>query len=247
VHYYALIQQPVESENVLASSKQTHDDYSISSSSILSIDEASGTALQDRLDSPFDGLHLGGISSFNGVPIFSDAVDHWIQTRTGSISALRRLGLAGLPRKKPAPPPLADEGLELPDKTVVMTYFEAFCRSHERLVMPAVDRPLFEKTIATAYDPQQDPKSIRVLSAKACIFSYMSVLILLMGRLNALPVKESGYYARQVELVMTQVLREPSLDALQTCVMQVSVHCALVFFELGSLFADCRHGPLGSL
>ncbi|KAK7961971.1 uncharacterized protein PG986_002796 [Apiospora aurea] len=126
----------------------------------------------------FNGIHLGGISSNQGIPFFSKQGKEWIHAHTGSKPAPQR----------PCPPnaPTQVTGLwELPDRTVVKTYFSIFTTSIRRYVFPIIDEAAFPNVIEKAYNGHPDRTD--VVCAKACVLAFTCIQIHMEGQLDIQP------------------------------------------------------------
>ncbi|KAJ9144064.1 C6 zinc finger domain containing protein [Pleurostoma richardsiae] len=181
----------------------------------------------------FAGYQLGEISSHCGIPLFSVHGREWIKSRTGEDAGSEILGLSGAPRKGPPIVPFSlrqfeqsATNLDLPPREVVETCVEAFRASHYKMVFPTIDTVLFQSTIDLAYRPQQDESpSLDSISAKACIFSFLSVIS--VGRLEfghrLAPNIDGDACAFKTQHLMPYALQETNLVTLQTLVMLPSI------------------------
>ena len=173
----------------------------------------------------FSGSHLGGVYSYNGIPFFSDEGEKWIQTRAGSASTFRTLSATKLPwqqrkQRQLSAVPL-DDDLELPDRSTVGAYFSVFCNSALKLVFPIIDVDSFESTISQAYDTRQNSQLLDVISAKACVLSFMSIVVLMQGKLEPYPTVDSEQCAAQARRLIPDIMLEANCASLQVCTMQV--------------------------
>lgn len=176
----------------------------------------------------FDGLHLGGISSSNGVPFFSKQGYNWIQSRAGSAPTLREsCATEPLRERNRTLRPLTrlsslSATWELPDRSMVEAYYAIFFSSALRCVFPIVDDDSFEGIIDRAYDSRRDPHSLDVIRAKACILSFTAVLIHFQGKLNSPQVVDGEQCATRARALMPHILEEVNRESLQVCAMLVS-------------------------
>lgn len=175
----------------------------------------------------FAGVYLGGVSSYNGIPFFSDACERWIESRTGSAFAFRKLDTAGPPwqrqhsRQQFSTP--VDGSWELPSRSAVETYFSVYCNSAMGLVFPIVNISTFMSTIHQAYDVEQDHWDLDVIGAKACVLSFTSILVLMQGQLDSSTFIDMSQCARKAQWLLPHILMEASSVTLQVCSMQVRI------------------------
>ncbi|KAK3373029.1 fungal-specific transcription factor domain-containing protein [Lasiosphaeria ovina] len=221
----------------------------------------------------FAGYHLGEISSYNGIPLFSPECQALICARTGkqasfpaqlgdpwSWEAHDRAHLSLDARSKSIQPPPID--LSLPDRSVTEGFVAFFKTSHLRLVFPFINFSLFQHTIDVAYTPWNGwaPSSPEPVAAKACVFAFLAIMSLL-----GCPMKESidgDEFALKAHQLQPVLLQQFSMTGLQTALMlsthqlfsgQVqsstmlhSLACRIVFFLGGHLLADPWSTPLAS-
>lgn len=182
----------------------------------------------------FDGFHLGGISSSNGVPFFSEQGYNWIQSRAGSTPTLWKPCSTEPPlwqRERNRRPLTRLNSLnttwELPNRSMVEAYYAIFISSALRCVFPIVDDSSFEGIVDRAYDSRQDPQSPDVIRAKACVLSFTAVLIHFQGKLDTTQVVDGEQCATRARALMTHVLEEVNSESLQICAMLVGRRCRI--------------------
>lgn len=184
----------------------------------------------------FDGLHLGGISSSNGVPFFSKQGYNWIESRAGSAPILREsCTTEPLRQRKRTLRSSLRATWELPDRSIVEAYYAIFFSSALRCVFPIVDDDSFEGIIDRAYDSHRDPHSLVVIRAKACVLSFTAVLIHFQGKLNSPQVVDGEQCATRARALMPHIIEEVNCESLQVCAMLVSRQCTIkVLNRIGS-------------
>ena len=172
----------------------------------------------------FDRLHLGGISSRNGVPFFSEEGRNWVKARAGILPALQSFSSGGLQEGINKQQYLVKiEGTwQLPEKSMVETYYRIFFESNLRNVFYIIDDASFMGIVDKAYDPGRDPESLDTVRAKACILSFTAVLIQLEGKLDAQQTINGEQCAARAERLMPYILSEANPESLQICAMLVS-------------------------
>ncbi|SPO06423.1 related to C6 transcription factor [Cephalotrichum gorgonifer] len=171
----------------------------------------------------FDGLHLGGISSSNGIPFFSKRGYEWIRARVGSATAL--------PKAHTTPPPWQqteqgqqgsariDGSWQFPDRSIVEMYRRVFFQSSLSHVFPIIDDTSFTDIIDRAYDVCEDALSLDGIRAKACVLSFLSVLIHMEGKLDSNQSVDGDQCAARAQDLMPQVLAEAHCESVQVCAM----------------------------
>ncbi|KAK4223151.1 putative transcription factor [Podospora fimiseda] len=160
----------------------------------------------------FAGYHLGNISSYNGVPHFTESGRQWIRSRTGQDPNFPPLWKdAGTRQYYPSSQTPGEPFL--PDRYVVEEYLRFFSTSHFRLVFPLIDCLLFRQTIDAAYE--------HVVNAKACVFAFLSVVTLFLenDRRPAAPPVDGDTMAARAEYLLPSALQEFNLNSLQTVLM----------------------------
>ena len=172
----------------------------------------------------FDRLHLGGISSRNGVPFFSEEGRNWVKARAGILPALQNLPSGGLQEGIHRQQYLVKiEGTwELPDQSMVKTYYRIFFESNLRNVFYIIDDASFTGIVDKAYDPGRDSESLDTVRAKACVLSFTAVMIQLEGKLDAHQNINGEQCAARAERLMPYILSEANPESLQICAMLVS-------------------------
>lgn len=183
----------------------------------------------------FAGRHLGDISLHNGIPFLSAEGQKWIASRTGESAPLRSLSVqAPAPRTRhgvhsaflcPNTVHLG-AGMELPERRVIEECLDIFSATPFKRIWPAVDAVLFQRTIDAAYSEGAGRCSIEAVTARACIFSFLSLMALHHMYPTSMPSLDSEECAVQAQYLLPQVLQETSLDGLQTCFILVSSPCA---------------------
>ncbi|KAK3321291.1 fungal-specific transcription factor domain-containing protein [Cercophora scortea] len=169
----------------------------------------------------FAGYHLGDISAYSGIPLFSTEGLSWLRCRTGQDPALLsvedrlpssylRLPIYGIPQQP------GGVSLSLPDRTVVDDGLRFFQNSPLKLEFPMIDSVLFQQTINIAYDSSQGPVSF----SAACIFSFLAVLSLFGGHGCSAAQRADGHeYSRRAQAVLTLLPQEFNITSLQTVMM----------------------------
>lgn len=182
----------------------------------------------------FAGYNLGDINSYHGIPTFSADGKAFIRSRTGQDLVfenippdgheqdprrLRASLLAGLQTMQHP-----DQHLALPDRRVVEEYVRFFCGSFFKLEFPIVDCILFRHTVAIAYEPSRGPESPEAIRAKACVFSFLSVMSLFEpDRQPASPPIDGDVFAAKTHSLLPLALQDLNLTVLQT-VLMLAIH-----------------------
>jgi len=183
----------------------------------------------------FAGRHLGDISLHNGIPFLSVEGQKWIASRTGESTPLRALSIQAPPRTRGGVHPAflcpstvhLGSGMELPERHVVEECLNMFGATPFKRIWPAIDTILFHDTIETAYGEGAGRCSIEAVAARACIFSFLSLLSLHHMYPSSMPSLDAEECAVQAHHLLPQVLHETSLDGLQTCFILSLYHLLL--------------------
>ncbi|KAK7914937.1 hypothetical protein PG985_012640 [Apiospora marii] len=155
----------------------------------------------------FNGIHLGGISSHQGIPFFSRQGEEWILAHTGSKPA-------SLP-SCPANAPTQITGTwELPSRRVVDTYLSAFTTSTKRYVFPIIDEASFPDVIEKAYNGHPDQPD--VLCARACVLAFTCIGVHMDGQLDMQQI-EADQCAARARRLMPAILSSPCSESIQYC------------------------------
>ena len=162
----------------------------------------------------FNGLHLGGISSDQGIPFFSMEGENWIYEQAGSTPKLSKLCRIN-------PFTIVEGTWDMPNKAVVETYLDIFRTSTRRLVFPIIDEASFNGTIEKAYDYKRDQKSPEVICAKACVLAFTCVMVHMDGELDIPHTVKAGQCAARAIRMMPEILTNPSIESLQVCAILV--------------------------
>ncbi|KAJ3541172.1 hypothetical protein NM208_g4732 [Fusarium decemcellulare] len=166
---------------------------------------------------------------FPGINLFSQDGQRWICSRTGRDLSMGNLddftseeSVQGLTTVgDPINEPLGD----LPNSKVVHDAFEAFLQSEFRWIFPLVDPILFKETIGCAYGALAESSLANNLSAKACVFAFLSIRRLFTPHdLNNRDTAAS--YARHAHSLLFGLMENASLVNLQTMIM---LHISQVF------------------
>ncbi|KAM7217968.1 hypothetical protein V8F06_006651 [Rhypophila decipiens] len=221
--------------------------YQPLSASPLSLQTPPITNFHDQLLSPsvseagpcfgklhFAGYNLGDINSYHGIPTFSEDGKAFIRSRTGQSAVFenvlpdaheqdpRRLRETLLSSLKAMQHP--DQHLALPDRRIVEEHVRFFCSSFFKLEFPIVDCVLFRDTVNAAYEPFRGPDSPEAIRAKACVFSFLSVMSLFEpDRQPTSPPVDGDVFATKTHALLPLALQDLNLTVLQTLLM-LAIH-----------------------
>ncbi|KAK4251298.1 hypothetical protein C7999DRAFT_37639 [Corynascus novoguineensis] len=186
----------------------------------------------------FAGRHLGDISLHNGIPFLSAEGQKWIASRTGESAPLRSLSVqAPAPRTRhgvhsaflcPNTVHLGT-GMELPERRVIEECLDIFSATPFKRIWPAVDAVLFQRTIDAAYSEGAGRCSIEAVTARACIFSFLSLMALHHMYPTSMPSLDSEECAVQAQHLLPQSLYHLLLGQLQKAAVVHSVACRMMF------------------
>lgn len=182
----------------------------------------------------FAGYHLGEISSYNGIPFFSEDGQAWIRSRTGQDASFpaiwgdvppwqTRPSVDSAFLTRVAQQPIGQ--LDPPDRKVVEQYFSFFCSSEFRRAFPLVDPVLFRQTLDLAYgqNGENDGFSFEKITAKACVFAFLSVISLLeeerTERFPDIPSIDTDMMAAKAQMLLPLTIQALDITSLQTSFM----------------------------
>ncbi|KAJ1323314.1 proline utilization trans-activator [Microdochium nivale] len=156
----------------------------------------------------FDGVHLGGIGSDQGVPFFSQQGEQWVLQHTRQLPLVApRHGAHGLPQ--------LDGSWELPPRAVVDHCLSIFTTSTMRHAFPLIDEANFLHVVAKAYGG--GPPEPDFICSKACVLAFICVSIHMSG--ERAEFVRADQCAARVHLVMPTILASPCSEAIQACTM----------------------------
>lgn len=164
------------------------------------------------------------ITCFNGIDLFSDQGQSWIESRTGEKVNLETLCALQLPWANTHRLYMESSIPELPSRLVVDNYVEIYCSSAHILVFPVISKSLFTKTLDLAYGSNRVASSA---SAKSCVYAFLSVVTLFGFDDDMHGAMDCGSYAAAAQSFMAQITQEMTLDGLQSLIMLVSVSFAV--------------------
>ncbi|ODA77254.1 hypothetical protein RJ55_06881 [Drechmeria coniospora] len=175
----------------------------------------------------FAGQNFGAICSRNGIPHFTNRGEQWIYAQTGQWPRFDHLYVdrsddigerAEIPAFSSSSRfPVAPRA-RLPEKGVLLLLLRAFVTSDFSRVFPLVDRALFEETARLAYE-QSTPQTIEHVSAKACVFAFLSTVGTHFPELDAASDLDSDACAKEAQVLLSDILEDASITTLQTIFM----------------------------
>ncbi|KAJ4865417.1 fungal specific transcription factor domain-containing protein [Trichoderma breve] len=177
---------------------------------------------------------LRNATSFTGIPLFSEKGQTWIESRTGSRMTPQTLCSFGRQWHSPRRLYLDSNTIaasaqpcELPQRSTLERYAAAYCSSTICLIFPVLSEGLFVKTLDLAYS---SPDSPSVVSARACVYSFLAVASILHIEDDSAAKMSSESYLAAARSLIPQVTQEMTGDGLQTLVT-----LAIVYYFLGDL------------
>lgn len=181
----------------------------------------------------FNGVHLGGISSHQGIPFFSRQGEEWILALAGSKPA-------SLPSCPTNAPTEVTGTWELPSRRLVDTYLSAYTTSTKRYVFPIIDEASFPDVVEKAYNGH--PNEPDVICARACVLAFTCIGVHMDGQLDMQQVEADQCAARACRM-MPAILASPCSESVQVCTMLVSnTHCVcLEHYSADSTWRKCMY------
>lgn len=88
-------------------------------------------------------------------------------------------------------------------------------------MFPVIDRILFQDTLSLAYESSTEPLSLDRISAKSCVYAFVSIICLFQGRVAEIPFLDSDACAQKAYYLLTDALEDTSLTSLQAVFMLV--------------------------
>ncbi|KAK1994113.1 fungal-specific transcription factor domain-containing protein [Colletotrichum falcatum] len=196
----------------------------------------------------FAGFYLGDISSYNGIPFFSQDGQNWIRSRAGEDASFQTLFAMGPLWHIHHPDPVflnfsqqnSSEGL--PDRPVVDECLARFQASNFGLSFPLIDYVLFLDTIDLAYQPPQGALTLEVVTAKACVFAFFAVASLFQSEWKSMPEIDGQACAGAAQNLMPVIMQDTNINTLQTVFMLTLFHMFCGHLQQGSMLHSiaCR-------
>ena len=179
----------------------------------------------------FSGHHFGKINPLNGMPILSEEGRGWISSRTGEqvpLDNFRAIAMHHLWSTTPvthgaSPSSSLEEVFRLPDSAVVYEALEMFRGSPYRVVFPLVDPVLFPRIIALAYERPEARFSLEGITAKCCVFAFLSIAYIFWNPAVEVPRMDSDAFAMKAYRLLPDVVEDTSIVGLQAISMLVSL------------------------
>lgn len=193
--------------------------------------------------------HLGNTCTFDGTHVLSPSSREWIKACTGEDFDLDRFPIE-FPRWQYSASTIIStnkEPLKLPELSVLRDEIERYQASTFALFFPVLDLSLFESTINTAYYQKVTTASPAIASARACIFAFHALAILVLGGSEHLPFHASLQYAREAHRHFPDIFSEAAtVDGLQALLLLVRqtrlssfLPIALIVFTVSLLSRAC--------
>ncbi|KAM0318642.1 hypothetical protein ACHAPQ_010618 [Fusarium lateritium] len=174
--------------------------------------------------------YLEGLCLLNGLPLFSDEGQQWIQERTGSrmssaiLDKLQRPWQTHHPSSPNSPPMNHQNSPKLPSFGNVEVMARRFCVSMQFLVFPVLcfDR-FISQTLPLAYTEGNDDRH-GVRSAQACVYGIILISDIFGHNIDK-DMSDTGSacekYAIELEDLLSIILREMTVDGLEALAMLI--------------------------
>jgi hypothetical protein len=182
------------------------------------------------------GHHIGGISSSNCMPFFSEEGYNWIRARTGEEPLFTNLRIQQerwqdeAQRNPPSSIVPSASDTVLPDRALVEALASKYCTSHAYAVFPVIDPVLFQKTIEQVYEPTPSHSRVTIEAARTSIIAFIALVSIFSVEFDMEVNYDSQLYTDIVTCSSLYLFGEPSVSSCQTLVMLVSLATSLSVF-----------------
>lgn len=175
------------------------------------------------------GRHLGNICNFNGMPVLCKSSHEWVKSCTGQEFRLDQFPASVQGWQLPLTNDSNDQCIpsgrpELPGITLLLKEIQHYQSTAYGIFFPIIDPSLFQSTIDAAYHQKTSKDSPGLISAKACIFAFHALALMVI------PDKEMPFprptidYFREAYRLLPEVFNETaSLDGFQALLLLVSL------------------------
>ncbi|KAL2824450.1 hypothetical protein BJY01DRAFT_230460, partial [Aspergillus pseudoustus] len=178
---------------------------------------------------------LDGIAYFNGAHLSSDKTREWIEARTGETVNFETLYAIELPWANTCRS-YGDSGtrstIKLPRRSVVESHARSWCTSFEALVFPILSKRLFTEALHLAYSPEQTFGSD---SAKACVYSFFSLVTLFGLGDNLHEAIDCGSYASAAQNLIPRITHEMTPCGLEALIILAQFQYFLGDFQAATV------------
>ena len=165
------------------------------------------------------------------MPILSEEGRRWISSKTGEHVFLDNFR-ATTAHHSWLPPPVSqgaahhispEEVFRLPNPTIAYEALEMFRCSPYRIVFPVADPALFPRTIALAYQPVEGSITLECITAKCCVFAFLSIAYIFWNPTVPVPYMDSDAFAMKAFQLLPDVVEDTDVVGLQAISMLVSL------------------------
>ena len=163
----------------------------------------------------------------NGIALFSDKGLDWIEERTGEQVNRAELSSFGISWTNLGR--LRDEttdgispsarSIDLPHRDSAERDLMRYTSSFQSLVFPVISKTLFKGTLDLAYGSSD---VFGYASAKACVYTLISLVSLVGMDMNNHEVLDFGSYVSGAQRLVPRITQEMTVDGLQSLIMLVS-------------------------
>ncbi|KAI9926201.1 hypothetical protein MW887_004664 [Aspergillus wentii] len=172
------------------------------------------------------------LTFFSGIHLLSDEGIEWIEHQVGDKVNCAKLNALELPWTCPRllhddATILSDSVTKLPCREIVELYVSRYTSSFQSLVFPVISKSIFTKTLDLAYGP---PGVFGYASARACVWSFLSLVGMFGFDINTYGAVDCGSYISEARGLLPSIIHEMTVDGLQSLVMLVQIE-----FFLGDL------------
>ncbi|KAJ6134653.1 hypothetical protein N7523_000975, partial [Penicillium sp. IBT 18751x] len=161
------------------------------------------------------------VTYFSGIHLLSDQGRRWIERQVGE--TVDREKICGLELPWTNPRRLYEDAttsyvsvVEQPCRNILEIYARRYTSSFQSLVFPVISRSLFTKTLDLAYGP---PDAFGYASAKACVYSLISLVNVFGLNEDIHTAVDCGAYASEAQRLVSRIIDEMTVDGLQSLIM----------------------------
>ncbi|CAG7970150.1 unnamed protein product [Penicillium salamii] len=161
------------------------------------------------------------VTALSGIDLLSAEGFRWIEAQVGEKIEEAKLNTFDLPwtcprRLQEDNAITAGSVTELPRRQVVELYVRRYVSSFQTLVFPVISKSLFVQTLDLAYGP---PELFGYASARACVWSFLSLVTLFGLDTNVSGTVDCGFSILEAQKLLPRLIQEMTVDGIQSLLM----------------------------